>query len=58
MMDKEDEKINNCSPVARHVNEREARIEYQVIPLLVGCLGVVHRRVYLNDLRIYQTSYR
>ncbi len=24
MMDKEDEKINNCSPVARHVNEREA----------------------------------
>ena len=50
---KEDEKLANYSPLAREIR-RMHRVSTKVVPLVIGCLGVVSGRLegYLKDLGI------
>lgn len=52
-MAKEDEKINNYSPLAKEIRKMHC-VSTKIVPLVVGCLGVVSSRFegYLKDLGI------
>ena len=52
-MSKEDDKINNYSPLVKEITKRH-RVSAKVVPLVVGCLGVVSCRLgqYLKELSI------
>ena len=52
-MSKEDEKINNCSPLVKEITKLH-RVSAKVVPLVVGCLGVVSCQLeqYLKELGI------
>ena len=52
-MSKEDEKISNYSPLVKEITKLN-RVSAKVVPLVVGCLGVVSCRLeqYLKELGI------
>ena len=52
-MSKEDEKINNYSPLVKEITKLH-QVSAKVVPLVVGCLGVVScwLEQYLKELDI------